>query len=53
VSITYTEHLPLQDRPKFAQIGIFGFENKPSGNPETDQRFCRFNHFLLGTAYSV
>jgi hypothetical protein len=26
-------HLPLQDPPKFTQIWIFGFENKPSGNP--------------------
>jgi hypothetical protein len=24
----------LQDPPKFNQIWIFGFENKPSGNPE-------------------
>jgi hypothetical protein len=22
--------------PKFTQIGIFGFENKPSGNPRLD-----------------
>jgi hypothetical protein len=27
------QHLPLQDLPKFTQIGIFGFENMPSGNP--------------------
>jgi hypothetical protein len=25
--------LPVQDPPKFTQIGIFGFENIPSGNP--------------------
>jgi hypothetical protein len=28
--------LPLKDRPKFTQIGIFGFENMPSGNPAYD-----------------
>jgi hypothetical protein len=28
------QHLPLQDRQKFTQIGIFGFENIPSGTPE-------------------
>jgi hypothetical protein len=27
------QHLPSQDPPKFTQIGIFSFENKPSGNP--------------------
>jgi hypothetical protein len=27
------EHLPLQDPPKFSQIGIFGLQNMPSGNP--------------------
>jgi hypothetical protein len=27
------QQLPLQDPPKFTQIGIFGSENKPSGNP--------------------
>jgi hypothetical protein len=27
-------HLPLQNLPKFTQIGIFGFENMPSDNPE-------------------
>jgi hypothetical protein len=26
------QHLPLQDLAKFTQIGIFGFENIPSGN---------------------
>jgi hypothetical protein len=28
------QHFPLLDPPKLSQIGIFGFENKPSGNPE-------------------
>jgi hypothetical protein len=27
------QHLPLQDPPKFTQIWIFWFENRPSGNP--------------------
>jgi hypothetical protein len=27
------KHLPLQDPPKFTQIGIFWFENVPSGKP--------------------
>jgi hypothetical protein len=27
------QRLPLQKHRKFAQIGIFGFENMPSGNP--------------------
>jgi hypothetical protein len=27
------QHLPVQDPPKFTQIGIFGVENIPSGNP--------------------
>jgi hypothetical protein len=27
------QHIPLQDLPNFSQIGIFGFENMPSGNP--------------------
>jgi hypothetical protein len=26
----------LKDRPKFTQIGIFCFENMPSGNPAYD-----------------
>jgi hypothetical protein len=29
---TIYQHLPLQDPPKFTKIGIFGFENIPSGN---------------------
>jgi hypothetical protein len=33
VSIKY---LPVQDPPKFTQIWIFWFENKPSGNPGLD-----------------
>jgi hypothetical protein len=28
-----SKHLPLQDPPKFTQIGIFWFINLPSGNP--------------------
>jgi hypothetical protein len=31
-------HLPLQDSPKFTQIGIFGLKNMPSGNPASDAR---------------
>jgi hypothetical protein len=27
------KHFPFQGPPKFTQIWIFGFENKPSGNP--------------------
>jgi hypothetical protein len=27
------KHFPIYGPPKFTQIGIFGFENKPSGNP--------------------
>jgi hypothetical protein len=27
------QYLSLQDAPKFTQIGIFGFQNIPSGNP--------------------
>jgi hypothetical protein len=27
------QHLQLQDPPKFTQIGIFWFENVPSGRP--------------------
>jgi hypothetical protein len=27
------QEFPLQDPTKFTQIGIFLFENKPSGNP--------------------
>jgi hypothetical protein len=41
-------HLPLQDAPKFTQIGIFGFENIPSGNPGADVMitiFCDFSQF--------
>jgi hypothetical protein len=26
------QHLPMQDPKKFTQIGVFGFENMPSGN---------------------
>jgi hypothetical protein len=29
------QHFPLQDPPKFTQIGMFWFENKPSGIPGT------------------
>jgi hypothetical protein len=32
IAITY-QHRPLQDPPKFTQIGIFWSENIPSGNP--------------------
>jgi hypothetical protein len=32
------QHLQLQDRPKFTQIGIFRFKNKPSGNPGRQPR---------------
>jgi hypothetical protein len=31
--IKYIKDFPLQDPPKFTKIGIFGLENKPSGNP--------------------
>jgi hypothetical protein len=27
------QHLPVKDPQKFTQIGIFDFENTPSGNP--------------------
>jgi hypothetical protein len=27
------QHVPLQGPPKFTRIGIFWFENIPSGNP--------------------
>jgi hypothetical protein len=27
------QHFPFKDPSKFTQIGIFWFENKPSGNP--------------------
>jgi hypothetical protein len=27
------QHLPFKRPPKFTQIWIFWFENKPSGNP--------------------
>jgi hypothetical protein len=27
------QHFPIYGPPKFTQIVIFGFENKPSGNP--------------------
>jgi hypothetical protein len=36
------QHLPFQDPPKFTQIGIFGFENIPSGNPAS-QRISSFS----------
>jgi hypothetical protein len=29
-----SQPLPVQGPPKFTQIGIFGFETMPSGNPE-------------------
>jgi hypothetical protein len=29
----------VQDPPKFTQIGIFGFENRPSGNPAWRQSY--------------
>jgi hypothetical protein len=28
------QRLPLKDPTKFTQIGFFGFENIPSGNPD-------------------
>jgi hypothetical protein len=28
------QHLPFKGPPKFTQIWDFGFENKPSGNPD-------------------
>jgi hypothetical protein len=40
----------MQDPPKFTQIWIFWFENKPSGNPANDttrlSNFKPFNFFL-------
>jgi hypothetical protein len=27
------QHFPFQSPPKFSQIGIFGINNMPSGNP--------------------
>jgi hypothetical protein len=30
------QHFHIKGPPKFTQIGIFWFENKPSGNPESD-----------------
>jgi hypothetical protein len=30
------QHFPFQDPPKYTQIGIFGFENIPSGNPRAE-----------------
>jgi hypothetical protein len=30
------QHFPYQDPPKYIQIGIFRFENKPSGNPDPE-----------------
>jgi hypothetical protein len=32
----------LQEPPKFTQIGIFGFENMPSGNPASGT-LCKHN----------
>jgi hypothetical protein len=40
------QHLPFQDPPKFTQIGIFWFENMPSGNPPRNT-FC-LRKFELG-----
>jgi hypothetical protein len=31
------QHSPFKGPPKFTQIGIFWFENKPSGNPAQEQ----------------
>jgi hypothetical protein len=34
-----SQHLPSKDSTKFTQMGIFGFENIPSGNPDSVIRF--------------
>jgi hypothetical protein len=41
------QHVPLQETPKFTQIGIFCFENVPSGSPAQgkDATFCQ--RFIL------
>jgi hypothetical protein len=42
-------NLPLQEPPKFTQIGIFGMKiNKPSGNPE-DSPLPHFEQLLLNS----
>jgi hypothetical protein len=37
----------LQDPPKFTQIGIFGFENMPSGNPDAFHILDEKKYFKL------
>jgi hypothetical protein len=32
----WSQNIPLHDPPKFIQIVIFWFENKPSGNPASE-----------------
>jgi hypothetical protein len=43
VSIKYTNHLPLQDPPKFIQIWIFGFFT-PYGQTVVGTSQQRFAH---------
>jgi hypothetical protein len=39
--VIITQHLPLQDPPKFSQFGLFGMKiHMPSGNPESGKRFA-------------
>jgi hypothetical protein len=38
----YTNLFHSKEPPKFTEIGIFWFENKPSGNPATDRKFWFF-----------
>jgi hypothetical protein len=49
----YQQH-PLQDTRKFTQIGIFGFEIIPSGNPVIDMqnRFAKW-FYKLNTIISI
>jgi hypothetical protein len=37
----------LQDTPKFTQIGIFGFENTPSGSPAHTASAARVEHVTM------
>jgi hypothetical protein len=51
VLIKYTKILCiLQDPPKFTQIGIFWFENEPSGNPVLCKKPARFLFALENAA---
>jgi hypothetical protein len=41
------QDFPLQDPPKFTQIGIFGLKNKPSGNPDLDHAARAFKRSFV------